>query len=1280
MWGYEDNTSLQNPANMGAYLTSSFDGGIVIGQNYSAPDDSSGNPASQAYQFTLIDPSGTTHELESDNSSWNTYRTSDGSGYTFIPYVGSQNTKYAADAGYTYDPYIPTSGLGHLDSAEPLEWLENASDNHSTTESGLRLGTLYSPTGITYTSTIKPYTPGPDQNSYAAPGTPFYTPQALVSTETDPSNNSITRGPWYWSGYYSVGANGVSTSVADILTIYNSNPNPISTLSSLHGPYYKDSVGRIIPDAVTMQATHYGWNWQQSQVNASMNWGVPGPSGTTLPYTINYTTISNVPTWTAQGSITTPDPSTDIDVSGYAISSITLPNGTQWTFTYYDPSNPASAFLPPGEVLSPTGDAVSSGDLTRVITPTGGTISYTYTSTPFPPLNLQPGQPQPLYIYRCSGVCHAVASRTETDGLSGIHSRTTNYTYGIYTQDQQSIFPNCPMVPMPAGEPSVLYAYWTTETDPLGNDTVHSFCPVGVSNAIPVANQYHETMTQYYQGPSPSPTTGTGTGGTGTLLKTVTTSLQYQADIPTPNGQGNAGNINMLPAQITTTIPSGSTTSARQYSSIFTATKIGCGQGFNYAVGAVNDWYSTCEPYPSGSLSSSPPRTISIYYLSPTTEKTYSGMSTNGTPLRTTSTTYMFQPNPPAGYANAYMPALPLSVANADPTGNTTAQTTYGYDTTGHGNLISQSKWLNMTNQNVTTQTWYNSVGMPYKSQDADGNQTVVFGPNNQSGFMDQCSSGAVTYPQVVTKASGSTTTLPEMFMYNYDCNTNAMTSVTDPNNETTSYNYTYTGDSLGRLTEIDYGLGAPPLSQTAILSKAKLNYPSMTEVDVAQDQLLVGDGNINGTTLYDGLGRIIRKINSDGNSVCTTYNATGQVATVSNPASSCPASPGNLITYNYDPFGRVIKETEQDNNILWWCYNGVPDSTYTQPKDSKGQSICSPSPSNTNTGTASWVDSTDENGNHHQQVSNALGQLIASIEPDPQTGLLALETDYSYDTNGNLTTVTQYGNTSTDTTRTRSFTYDSLSRLLTSTNPETGTICYGQWSNGNCINGYDANGNLLYKTDARGITTSYSYDALNRLLTKSSSDGTTPSTCYAYDTATANGSAGIGRLASEWTQVGACGSAPPPTALTATKVLAYDAMGRVTSEHQCILKSCATTATPFSLGYTYDLAGNPIGTSIGAMHGVQALSLTNTYDAANRLNSLSSSWSDPQHPATLFSAPSYSPAGGVTAATYGTGFNLSRSYDNRLRIAGETDTGNSARAATPGSATVTISGAEQTQ
>jgi hypothetical protein len=57
-------------------------------------------------------------------------------------------------------------------------------------------------------------------------------------------------------------------------------------------------------------------------------------------------------------------------------------------------------------------------------------------------------------------------------------------------------------------------------------------------------------------------------------------------------------------------------------------------------------------------------------------------------------------------------------------------------------------------------------------------------------------------------------------------------------------------------------------------------------------------------------------------------------------------------------------------------------------------------------------------------------------------------------------------------------------------------------------------------------------------------------------------------------------------------------------------------------------------------------------------------------------SAP-YAAFGGLVNAAYGNGLlTLSRTYDNRLRINGETDTGS--LAATPGTATVTITGAEQ--
>ena len=46
----------------------------------------------------------------------------------------------------------------------------------------------------------------------------------------------------------------------------------------------------------------------------------------------------------------------------------------------------------------------------------------------------------------------------------------------------------------------------------------------------------------------------------------------------------------------------------------------------------------------------------------------------------------------------------------------------------------------------------------------------------------------------------------------------------------------------------------------------------------------------------------------------------------------------------------------------------------------------------------------------------------------------------------------------------------------------------------------YDANGNALTKKDARSVTISYTYDALNRLTWKHYSDGSTVAAGFGYD------------------------------------------------------------------------------------------------------------------------------------------------------------------------------------
>jgi len=99
----------------------------------------------------------------------------------------------------------------------------------------------------------------------------------------------------------------------------------------------------------------------------------------------------------------------------------------------------------------------------------------------------------------------------------------------------------------------------------------------------------------------------------------------------------------------------------------------------------------------------------------------------------------------------------------------------------------------------------------------------------------------------------------------------------------------------------------------------------------------------------------------------------------------------------------------------------------------------------------------TDEAGKVRKQTADALGRLTSVVE-DPSG--LNYSTSYTYVVGDNLWTVTQGS-------QTRTFLYDSLNRLYSAANPESGTMTYR----------YDANGNLIGKTDARNVQTTITVD-----------------------------------------------------------------------------------------------------------------------------------------------------------------------------------------------------------
>jgi RHS repeat-associated protein len=224
-------------------------------------------------------------------------------------------------------------------------------------------------------------------------------------------------------------------------------------------------------------------------------------------------------------------------------------------------------------------------------------------------------------------------------------------------------------------------------------------------------------------------------------------------------------------------------------------------------------------------------------------------------------------------------------------------------------------------------------------------------------------------------------------------------------------------------------------------------------------------DGPTNTVNVYDGFGRVYKSYNPTR---CTT------------PTSNCGELTWGYTTYAYDALGRVTTVTAQDGQTTNTSYSGNC-TTVTDPA-LKSRKSC----------------------------SDGLGRLTQVFE-DP--AVLKYETDYTYDALNDLTRVDQWGGPNGSSgDRVRTFTYDSLSRLLCASNPENSTAscpitASGSYTPGTTGYTYDANGNLATKTSPKpnqtgtaSVAATYSYDALNRLTQKSFNDGATATVKYGYD------------------------------------------------------------------------------------------------------------------------------------------------------------------------------------
>ena len=273
-----------------------------------------------------------------------------------------------------------------------------------------------------------------------------------------------------------------------------------------------------------------------------------------------------------------------------------------------------------------------------------------------------------------------------------------------------------------------------------------------------------------------------------------------------------------------------------------------------------------------------------------------------------------------------------------------------------------------------------------------------------------------------------------------------------------------------------------------------------------------------------------------------TQYDDLGRAYKTSNPFRPWQSESVYWTTQAFDDLGRVVSVTTPDSAAVSTSYLG------------------------------NAVTVTDQASKKRKSVTDALGRLIQVYE-DPAS--LNYLTSYSYDTLDNLTKVVQDNNPQNPVQPARVFAYDSLKRLTSATNPESGTVSYI----------YDNAGNLTQKTDARGVVSTYVYDVLSRntsITYSNDPSGTLPVT-HVYDAATK----GKGRIYQSQT-TGTSGS------LSTTD--AYDELGRPTNLREQFYVN-GQWSTSYTTSRTYNLAGGVKTQTYPSLH-----SVTYNYDAAGRL------------------------------------------------------------------------------
>jgi hypothetical protein len=571
------------------------------------------------------------------------------------------------------------------------------------------------------------------------------------------------------------------------------------------------------------------------------------------------------------------------------ISSIGLPDGGSYTFSY---------------------DSVF-GNINKITYPNGGYVSYTWG---FPSDYSDDANYQSQYTICDNSVCNTTAPASDQIyvkyKLPAILSRTVSFdgqttaltqTYTYTTTFQQG--------DMVDG--------WRSKTTKVTTNDVIAGTTSSVTYYYFPFQQYNSNLTQRYTGQTAQEYQIVYSDGSGTL-QTVCKQWNLGADLLAkqitilPNNRvsehdlfyGGGGTTAPGPGVM---VPSGDD----YYDFSAPQSNPTC----------ANPFVTYTEPTPGALLSSTrrifnSSASTSLYPYGPSIMNLPSssisyGLSASGTTVVVAETDYQ--------YTNAIAQTVSGVVQH---------DTAFDNGSQVRQNLLSATTQCFQSCTGGTTTYAYDNTGQVVSITDPLGNATNYSYADAFASGTGQPSSSTNAYVTTVTRPS--TNGVAHVERSTYGLNDGKTRTTTDENSNVTTYCY-WTGGCTGssydpwmRLTQIQKPDGG---SQKATYNDGGSSPTVFTTT------ALNSSSNMVQTTVGDGMGHPIQtQLNSDPAGtvyVDTVYNGEGQVYSVTNPYRSTSDPTYGLTYHAYDALGRQTTMTEPDGSTQRWSY-ADPSTTFT--------------------------------------------------------------------------------------------------------------------------------------------------------------------------------------------------------------------------------------------------------------------------------------------------------------------------------------------------------------